>query len=48
MWALPGVYCSGSHRAGVLPGVGEQQMVFGHNALFCGTLEVIGAESGAC
>ena len=36
-------------RARVLPRVREQhQVVFGHNALLHGTLEVTGAESGIC
>ena len=49
MWALPGVFGSGSIRARVLPGVREyQQVVFGHSAPLCGALEVIGATSGAC
>ena len=49
MWALPGVFSSGSNRASVLPGVLEQQqVVFGHKALLCGTLEVPGAASVAC
>ena len=34
---------------GVFPEMQEhQQVVFGHNALLCGTLEVIEATSGAC
>ena len=49
MWALPGAFSSGSNRAGVLPDIGEQQqVVFGHNALLCCTLEVTGATSGSC
>ena len=45
MWALPRVFGS----AGVLSGVREQQqVVFNHNALLCGTLEEIGSASGAC
>ena len=49
MWALPGEFGSDSNKAGVLPGLQEQQqVVFGHSALLCGTLEVIGATSGAC
>ena len=33
----------------MLPGVQEQQQpVFGHNALLCGTLEVIETTDGAC
>ena len=49
MWALPGAFSSGSNRADVLPDIGEQQqVVFGHNALLCGALEVTGAASGAC
>ena len=43
------MFGSGSNRASVLPGVREQQqLVFGHSALLCGTLEVIGATSDAC
>ena len=46
---LPGAFGSGNNSAGLLPGVREQQqVVFGHNALLCGTLEVNGASSGAC
>ena len=49
MWALPGEFGSDSNKAGVLPGLQEQQqVVFGHSALLCGTLEVIGAASNAC
>ena len=49
MWALPGEFGSDSNKAGVLPGLQEQQqVVFGHSALLCGTLGVIGATSGAC
>ena len=49
MWALPRVFSIGSNRAGVLPGVQEQQqVVFGHGALLCGILEVIWAAGGGC
>ena len=49
MWVLPEVFGSGSSREGVFPGVREhQQVVFGHNALLCGALEVSMAASGVC
>ena len=49
MWVLPRAFGSGSSRAGVFPGMQEyQQVVFGHNALLCGALEVNGVASGVC
>ena len=49
LWALSRAFGSGSSRMGMLPGEQEQQhVVFCHNALLCGTLEVLGAASGAC
>ena len=46
MWVLPRKFGSGSHDTGVFPGVQKhQQMVFSHNALLCGTLEVNGPAS---
>ena len=49
MRVLPVAFDSGSSRIGVFPGVLEHQhVVFGHNALLCGALEVSGAASGVC
>ena len=49
MLVLPGTFCSGSNRAGVFPRVQEHKhVVFSHNALLCGVLEVNGAASDFC
>ena len=43
------VFSSGNIKAGVFPGLLEnQQVVFGHISLLYGSLEVIGAASGVC
>ena len=49
MWALPSAFGSGGYWISVLPGIQEPpQVVFGKNALLCGTLEVMGATGDAC
>ena len=49
MWVQPGMFGSGNSRVGMFLGVREhQQVVFGHNALLCGALEVNGAASDFC
>ena len=48
MWALPRACSRGSNRTGVLPGVQEQQqVVFGHSTLLCGTLVMTGVANVA-
>ena len=49
MWVLPRAFDICSIRVAVFPGVREQQqVVFGHNALLCGALEVNRAARGVC
>lgn len=45
MWVPHGAFSRGNKRASLFPGVQEhQQVVFDHNALLCGALEVLGLQ----